>query len=743
MKDPSLISSKERRKNQPIYPFFSGRLKWVLFFFLIPSLRLSVSCFAQDTIENSIEQKLENIAETTQDEEADYSNLLEALNYYKKHPINLNHTNTPELSELGLLDEIQIENLLRHIEKNGKLISVYELQSIDGFDLQTIEKILRYVKVEDVTDQPHVRIQDVLKHGNHVFILRGQQVLEDQTGFSPIDSAGICNSPNSRYIGSPQKIYTRYRFNYGNNVSAGITAEKDAGELFLKQNQNFHYSCYDSLLNGKPKSGFDFYSAHLYLKNIWKIKTLAIGDYQIGFGQGLTVLSGLTYGKGSDAVNIKRNATGARPHTSSDENLFMRGVAFTGGSKTLQATGFFSKKKIDANATLTDSLNEIQEISSLQTTGLHTTPSEITDKHSISQTVIGGNVSYRKRKYSFGVTGTNTSLSAGLNQNLSTYGQFEFSGKQISNIGADYSLLFHNFNFFGEISASDNGGYAHLNGCIIALDPKLSLSVLHRNFQKNYESLFANAFAESSAPANEQGLYFGITAKPKNSITINAYYDHFVFPWLKYQINAPSSGNDFLVQFNYTPNKKFDTYVRYKQKDKFVNDNSLDEIDFITPFQQTNYRWHIAYQISPSLKLRNRVEYIVLDDKSKPEKENGFLIYQDLLYKKLGSKISLALRYALFDTKSYDTRIYAFETDIPGTYSIPSYYYKGSRAYLMLNYDITRHIELWLRWSQTYYINPAGNNSSGADQNVISAGSLSEIQGHTKSEVKVQLKLKF
>ena len=222
----------------------------------------TITLHAQDTIENSIEQKLENIAESSQNEETDYTNLLESIDHYKKHPINLNSTNTVELSDLGLLDEIQIENLLEHIEKNGKLLSVYELQSIDGFDVQTIQKILDYIKVEDVTDQPHVSLKEMLMKGNHQFTLRGQQILEDQKGFSPIDSAGICSSPNSRYIGSPQHIYTRYRFNYGSNLSLGFTADKDPGELFFKKNNHFDFPCYDTLLKGKQKDGFDFYSAH-------------------------------------------------------------------------------------------------------------------------------------------------------------------------------------------------------------------------------------------------------------------------------------------------------------------------------------------------------------------------------------------------------------------------------------------------------------------------------------------------
>src|SRR3990172_6299083 len=204
--------------------------------FLAPLLMGGVGgghLFAQDTIEAAIEQKLENLAEQSQNEEADYTILLEGLTIYNKRPINLNNTNKDELTEFGLIDELQIENLLAHIEKNGKLINEYELQSIDGFDLQTIERILPYIKVLDISEDPHVTVKEIFQQGNHTFILRGQQILEKQKGFSTSDSAGVYDSPNSRYVGSPEHIYARYRFTYGNNVRAGITADKDAGELFF------------------------------------------------------------------------------------------------------------------------------------------------------------------------------------------------------------------------------------------------------------------------------------------------------------------------------------------------------------------------------------------------------------------------------------------------------------------------------------------------------------------------------
>ena len=246
----------------------SNRLLFISFSIIFTFTFSSEKTIAQDTIDNSIQQKLEDLAESAQSEEADYTNLLEALNYYRQHPINLNSTNTIELSELGLLNALQIENMLAHIDKNGKLLSIYELQSINGFDIQTIEKIRPYIKVADVTENIHMSLKEIITHGSNEFILRGQQVLEQEKGFSPIDSTGISKNPNSRYIGSPQKIYTRYRFKYGNNISAGFTAEKDHGELFFQKNNQFNYPAYDSLLKGKQKDGFDFYSAHLFIKNL-------------------------------------------------------------------------------------------------------------------------------------------------------------------------------------------------------------------------------------------------------------------------------------------------------------------------------------------------------------------------------------------------------------------------------------------------------------------------------------------
>jgi Helix-hairpin-helix motif len=699
---------------------------------------LSNIIIAQDTIQkrtddNDIQQQLENITENSLNEEDDYSNLLEGLIYYKEHPVNLNNTSKEELQQLRVLNDIQVNNLLNHIEKNGTLITIYELQTINGFDLQTINKLLPYITVANTINTTHFSLNEMFRQGQNTVIMRYGQTIEKQKGFEPIDSSALFKSPNSRYIGSPQRIYTRYRFTYGNNVSWGITAEKDQGEVFFKDKQNFKYPWYNQSLKGNQHSGFDFYSAHFFVKNIRFIKALAIGDYQATFGQGLTVWSGMSFGKSSDIMSIKKSAQGIRPYTSVDENKFMRGVASTIGFKHFEATGFLSHKKIDATISDTTDEGSVRSISSIQTTGYHTTPSEIANKHSVTQTLTGGNIAYKGRRLSIGITAIDFQLNKNFERSLTYYNQFEFSARHNFNVGLDYNYVFRNFNFFGEQAMSKNGGMAFINGVLISMDARLSITVVQRNYQRNYQNLLSNAFAEGTLAANEKGTYFGISAKPTNTISMTAYYDRFEFPWLKYLVNGPSTGNDYVAQINYIPSKKTEFYFRFRKHNKQKNSSEQDVImDNTVPVNQLNYRFHISYTILSSVKLKNRVELI--DYKNGRNKtEKGYLVYQDVVYNKIGKPLSITLRYAMFQTDSYNARIYAYENDMLSSYSIPAYYSRGSRFYILLDYNLTRNIEIWLRYAQTFYDN----------QNVISPGSLNEIQGNTRSEIKAQIRFKF
>ena len=139
----------------------------------------------------------------------------------------------------------------------------------------------------------------------------------------------------------------------------GITAEKDAGEPLLKQGY---------------KKGYDHYGFHFIINNSGRLKTLAIGDYRISFGQGLILNNDFPGSKSWSIDNVARRTTGPKRHFSTTEYGFFRGGAAMFEFNNVSLTAFYSNRLIDTN------ISDSGEITSFNTDGLHRTPLEISKK---------------------------------------------------------------------------------------------------------------------------------------------------------------------------------------------------------------------------------------------------------------------------------------------------------------------------------------------------------------------------
>lgn len=697
-----------------------GNKKIVL---IVLFLIFQVNFLAQEGIRSKIiEEKVQEIIENLPDDaEVDLTILFDDLLYYYDHPLNINNADQSEIQSLFILNDIQVNNLLSHIEKYGKLLSKYELQTIPGFDLETIRIIMPFVQVKPVSEIKKLKFSNILKDGKSDLFVRYLTTMQDQKGYTSIFPEDLQENPNRRYQGNKARMYTRYRFTYQQNLSFGITAEKDPGEDFF---------------NGTQSQGFDFYSVHLFYKGNGTVSKIALGDYELKFGQGLTMWSGLAFGKSAFVMNVKKSAIGIKPYTSVDENKFMRGVATTISEGNLSFTAFYSNKKIDANPEDSDTLGveDIQNVTSFQSSGFHRTYNELEGKDAIDEIIAGGNLSYKTRQLSVGVTAYSVNYGAELQRSLKPYNQFEFTGSSNFVGGLDYSYVLQNFNIFGEISRSQNGGLATIEGVMMALDPKFSVSLVHRYYQKEYQNLYNNAFAEGSKSANEQGLFLGAELKFSRKWQISGYLDQFRFPWLRFGVNAPSKGADYLFQLTYKPSRKSEFYIRYKGKRKERNASTIESdgnIKNLTTVVKNSFRINAGYQVSPSFRLKSRVEWVNYQ-LGALNPQQGFLFYQDVIFKKMEWPVSFSLRYALMNIDSYAARIYAYENDLLYTWSIPAYSETGSRFYIMAKWRVYRKIDLWVRYSLWDY--------SYAES--ISSG-LNEIEGGKKGEMKLQLRWRF
>ncbi len=142
------------------------------------------------------------------------------------------------------------------------------------------------------------------------------------------------------------------------------------------------------------------------------------------------------------------------------------------------------------------------------------------------------------------------------------------SGKTAGNYSIDYSYTFENLHFFGEAATDEGFDKAFINGLLISVDAHVDMSFLYRNISRGYQSLYTSAFTENTYPTNESGFYSGISINPVDYLRIDAYADFYHFPWVKYRVDAPSSGNDYMIQLTYKPNKRVEVYTRYHAEKK-------------------------------------------------------------------------------------------------------------------------------------------------------------------------------
>src|SRR6476661_50266 len=142
-------------------------MKKLLIILLITHCSLVMMC---QEIPPNTEQQLENLTGADQTETEDDSYIMQ-LQYFKKHPLNLNEADAGELKELFFLTDLQIDNLLSYRHLLGKFISIYELQAIPAWDVGTIKKVLPFVTIDNyITAVEDLRKR--FKGGDHGLLVR-------------------------------------------------------------------------------------------------------------------------------------------------------------------------------------------------------------------------------------------------------------------------------------------------------------------------------------------------------------------------------------------------------------------------------------------------------------------------------------------------------------------------------------------------------------------------------------------
>lgn len=676
----------------------------LLFIFLLLVLTASAQLVSdpQQVIADIIDEHT-----SSSDSEQDYTEQVDELLQLAENPLNLNAARKSDLQKLFFLSDFQIESLLNYRDSTGKILSVYELQLVAGFDLIDVERLIPFVVAGEVVEP--VRVSDFTQ-GKNDFYTRYKTLLQTPVGFEKdYGSSG-------KYLGGKYALYTRYRFN-ANRLQVGLTTENDAGE---------------PLFDGTFPLGFDYLSGYAQVNDIGRIKRLVVGDFRAEFGQGLTFWNSLTFGKSASVVGLHKRGRGIVPHSSAYESLFLRGAGITLNFKNIDFSLLASYQKIDGKLVDTVSSGELA-FSSLPETGYHRTVSEIASRRNIPELVTGSNITLTLNKLRLGTTAVYSRIYGENQNNQPIYSLTPASTEKLAmGINADYYYRQHLF--FGEIAFNlFSQKMAALAGGQLKLSNRVHLSVLGRSYSTTFNPRYTAALAEGSGATNEKGLLMGLSLLAAKGWKISGYIDLYQFPWMRYGVYSPSAGRDFLFLSEHSLNTYFQVSFRYryKQDEKNMTGDNIPITSTLTQTRQ-GFRTQLTYQPNPLVNMRSTLEISNYRTDSLSDGEYGYLLAQDININLQRTPLSIRLRFAIFDTESWNTRLYSYESDLLYSFTVPAYYSNGTRIMAMLKYSPSKGVDLWLRYAQTHY---PGSATIGSGPDLI--------MGNTRSEVKCMVRVKF
>lgn len=675
--------------------------------FLIGFLSDSVMAQVRDSAKVQIEKQLEEALEEQEEEEGALAGeqLAQFLEELATNPININSASINDLLQIPGFN-LKIARALITYRKKSPFERKEDILKVSGIGNATYSRMRPYITVGGSASRfrnLYTNPAYWLDGNSFEYITRYQQELNDQRGYEIPDSAG-------GYLGSQGKYYQRFRM-ASRHLSVNLTQEKDAGET----------------LNGP--TGFDYNSGYIALSENGKLKDLVIGDYAINVGQGLVLWTGAAFGKGREVVGtVGKNERGLRAYGSAQETDFFRGIAATYGEK-IETTVFYSNRPRTASVISGDTTRFPSS------TGFHRTENEKSRKNNIDQKAFGGRVRVDTPFGLFGATGYYTEFSSYIAKGNGLSNIYDFAGRAHSVFGIDYRGLIGNVLAFGEIARSENGGTGGIAGIESPIGYSTDFTMAYRNYARDFQSFMGTGFGESSSdPQNEEGFYIGIRHSLNDKISLSGYVDQYRFDAPRTGIDQASQGFDVLglmeIDFNATLNVYL--LIRSETKDDTfseINERGVEE-EFIGEQRRSSIRAQSEYQVNKKLRLRSRIE-LVQSQGANEDPEYGMLIYQDVRFQAT-RKLQIDARVTIFDTESFDSRVFQFENDLLYVLSNTALSGQGQRSYFVLKYEPTDFLDLWFKYSLSVFEN----------RNFVSSG-LNEIEGNRNSDFGIQARVKF
>jgi len=575
--------------------------------------------------------------------------------------LDLNTTDAATLRQLTTLSEQKIQAFLNYRENYGMLISPAELQVIRQLTDGDIREIL---KVFYVT--PHTPDMTTPASPGHLLL---------RVRYDPIAAGQMPGR------GSP--VYRMARVEYRKRRYAlALVIENDPGES-LRWNPTKH------------QFGPDHISGY-YVRRFKRGHTLIAGNFTPHFAQGLQAGGGFSLGKGRNTVAaLAGPGSGTVPNRSLREGGMLTGISFSSQESRIRYGLYTGMTSYDATVY---GDNGDRYLHSFQFSGYHRSRQEQLKRKAVKRLAAGAYLLAPVHpNVETGLLLQLNRLSIPMRARKEWYDTHSWEGRDLLLASAFVRVVVKQWYGWIELAASGTGKTALQAAILVSMGRRWSAGILFRDYKPGYFSFDARAFGERTAmPENEKGIYLGLTYTPMKRWTISAFADMYRFPWLTYDISTPSYGSEYFIGSTRQFSSRTTVMAEFRLESRLKNlpsgtSGGQRPGRYLT--RQTGL--FLKKTLTDHLEWRFRFRWKKVIHGT--DNMEGLAVYNELILSHRPWTISY--RLTRFHTDAYLSRIYFYERDLWGSFTLPSYQGNGLSQYVLLRYALSRKVDLWFRYA--------------------------------------------
>ncbi|KAK3582292.1 hypothetical protein CHS0354_023831 [Potamilus streckersoni] len=566
------------------------------------------------------------IREDSQSEE------LEEINYFIKNKVSINTASKSDLQKLPLLTGSDVEKILA-LRKTKARLTELDVRVLLG-DRHAGEVLAMLSFEELIYEEPKWLV--AVKKGE----------LWKQVEFEYLSRFHTDFTSNANESGAPFGLYNRMQLRISENLFISALIEKDPGEELF----------------------WDFYSLSLEISNIYNLKKLVIGDFNLRFGQGLIIKTGSFSLKNVEflpvGVMLKRELLS---YTSATERNFFRGVACEAAFERFKIIGFYSNVGQDA-MTLDDGT-----FTGVSVTGSHVTSTEIVRRNNLIEQSYGGRMVYEPF---IGTAFFNVAVSV-LRTEYSLLFQFQNSfdaplltSHHLTNVGTDFLMMLGASRFYGEFAMLvETISFAGIIGFVSEVTDDFSIEAVFRHSQGSYFSPKGSSLvSQSQVGKGEFGILASFAVKLFSFVSVKSLIDISWQPTGSKTSLSQAIGSNFQLKAEADFNKQITLRIYLQRKGSETNQTyttqTFGEYDIISGENYWRSRAELEFQPVSDISLKTRVEIKVAQNNASVH-SFGWLFYQQVDLFILKRKIKILTRGMVFNTNSSESGIYTYELRVP------------------------------------------------------------------------------